>query len=316
MYFQPARGQGAIKKSEGSLPLVSLSDGERAIMKKLLIQLDSDKHPSSFDRIVPFDAGVDDVLSYGHVTVEDVPALVQGAFFTRGVPDLKNTAIWIGGSHVPTGEALLASVQKAFFGPFKVSVMLDSNGCNTTAATAVAKIVKALDVRDQRVVVGAGTGPVGMRAAGLLASEGARVILTSRTQERAQAAAENVSQRFGVKVAGAVLADEASARRVLEDAVALFTCGTAGAQVVSRAAWTASPTLKLIADINAVPPLGIEGIDMNDNGGDREGRISFGALGIGGRKMKVHRTCIARLFEANDITMDAELVYQVAKELV
>jgi precorrin-6B methylase 2 len=288
----------------------------QSIMKKLLIQLDSDKHPSSFDRVVPFDAGVDDVLSYGLVTVEDVPALVQGAFFTRGVPDLKNTAIWIGGSHVPTGEALLAAVQKTFFGPFKVSLMLDSNGCNTTAATAVAKIVKALDVRNQRVVVGAGTGPVGMRAAGLLASEGARVILTSRTQERAQAAAESVSQRFGVKVDGAVLADEASARRVLEGAVALFTCGTAGAQVVSRAAWTASPTLKLIADINAVPPLGIEGIDMNDNGGDREGRISFGALGIGGRKMKVHRTCIARLFEANDITMDAELVYQVAKELV
>jgi hypothetical protein len=95
-----------------------------------------------------------------------------------------------------------------------------------------------------------------------------------------------------------------------------FTCGTAGVQVVSQAVWAAIPTLKLIADINAVPPLGIEGIDMNDNGSEREGRISFGALGIGGRKMKVHRTCIARLFEANDILMDAESVYQVAKELV
>lgn len=285
-------------------------------MKKLLIQLDSDKHPSSFDRIVPYDAGIDDVLSYGNVAVEDVPALIQGAFFTRGVPDLKSTAIWVGGSHVPAGEALLAAVQKTFFGPFKVSVMLDSNGCNTTAATAVAKIVKAIDVRGQRVVVGAGTGPVGLRAAGLLASEGARVTLTSRVLERARAAAETVSLRFGVKVEGAVLADEASARHTLEGAVALFTCGTAGAQVVSRAVWTEISSLKLIADINAVPPLGIEGMDMNDNGNEREGRISFGALGIGGRKMKVHRTCIARLFEANNILMDAEQVYQVARELV
>lgn len=285
-------------------------------MKKLLIQLDSDKHPSSFDRIVPYDAGVDDVLSYGNVTIEDVPALVQGAFFTRGVPDMKNTAIWIGGSHVPTGEALLAAVRKTFFGPFKVSLMLDSNGCNTTAATAVAKIVKALNVRDQRVVVGAGTGPVGMRAAGLLASEGAKVVLSSRNLERAQAAAETVSQRFGVKVEGAALSDDASAQQALEGAVALFTCGSAGAQIVSRAVWTNIPSLKLIADINAVPPLGIEGIEMNDNGSEREGRISFGALGIGGRKMKVHRTCIGRLFEANDILMDAESVYQVAKELV
>lgn len=285
-------------------------------MKKLLIQLDSDKHPSSFDRIVPFDAGVDDVLSYGNVTVEDVPALVQGAFFTRGVPDLKNTAIWIGGSNVPAGEALLAAVKKTFFGPFKVSLMLDSNGCNTTAATAVAKIVKAMNVRGRRVVVGAGTGPVGLRAAGLLAGEGAQVTLTSRTLERAQAAAETVSQRFGARVESAVLTDDASARRVLEGALALFTCGTAGVQVVSQAVWTANPTLKLIADINAVPPLGVEGIDMNDNGSEREGRISFGALGIGGRKMKVHRTCIARLFESNDVLMDAEQVYQVAKELV
>ena len=283
-------------------------------MKKLLIQLDSDKHPSSFDRIVPYDAGVDDVLSYGNVTLEDVEGLVQGAFFTRG--DLKNTAIWIGGSHVPTGEALLKAVQKTFFGPFKVSVMLDSNGCNTTAATGVAKIVKAINVRDQRVVVGAGTGPVGLRAAGMLASEGAKVTLTSRKLDRAQAAAEAVSQRFGVKVEGAMLTDDASARRVLDGAVALFTCGAAGAQVVSKAVWTAAPSLKLIADINAVPPLGIEGIEMNDNGNEREERISFGALGIGGRKMKVHRTCIAKLFETNDVVMDAELVYQVAKELV
>lgn len=285
-------------------------------MKKLLIQLDSDKHPSSFDRIVPFDAGVDDVLSYGNVTVEDVPGLVQGAFFTRGIPDLKNTAIWIGGSNVPAGEALLAAVQKTFFGPFKVSVMLDSNGCNTTAATAVAKIVKALDVRGQRVVVGAGTGPVGMRAAGMLAGEGAKVVLTSRSLERAKAAADLVAKRFGVEVEGAALSDDTSARQVLAGATALFTCGTAGAQVVSKAVWTNTAGLKLIADINAVPPLGIEGIDMNDNGSEREGRISFGALGIGGRKMKVHRTCIARLFEANDILMDAESVYQVAKELV
>lgn len=194
--------------------------------------------------------------------------------------------------------------------------MLDSNGCNTTAATAVAKIVKALDVQDQRVVVGAGTGPVGMRAAGLLAGEGALVTLTSRTQKRAEEAANNVNQRFGVQVQGAVLADDATARQVLDGAVALFTCGAAGAQVVSESVWTDISSLKLIADINAVPPLGIEGIDMNDNGDERHGRIAFGALGIGGRKMKVHRTCVAQLFTSNNVLMDAEQVYAVAKELV
>lgn len=283
-------------------------------MKKLLIQLDTDKHPSSFDRIVPYDAGVDDVLSYGNVAPEDVAGLVQGAFFTRG--ELKYTAIWVGGSSVPAGEAILQKVRKTFFGPFKVSVMLDSNGCNTTAATAVAKIVKALEVRGQRVVVGGGTGPVGLRAAGLLANEGAQVVLTSRQLDRAQQAAEAVNERFKVKVEAAVLADDETARQALAGAVALFTTGAAGAQLVSQTVWTSSPSLKLIADINAVPPLGIEGLEMNDNGADRAGRLAFGALGIGGRKMKVHRTCVARLFESNDVLMDAEQVYQVAKELV
>jgi methylenetetrahydrofolate/methylenetetrahydromethanopterin dehydrogenase (NADP+) len=285
-------------------------------MKKLLLQLDSDKHPSSFDRIVAYDSGADEVLSYASVVADDVPGLVHGGFFTRGVANLKNTAIWIGGSHVPTGEQLLEAVRKTFFGPFKLSVMLDSNGCNTTAATAVAKIVKALDVRGQKVVIAAGTGPVGMRAAGLLIREGAQVTLTSRTLERAEAAAAAVGARFGGEVAGAVLADEESARQALEGATALLTCGTAGAQLVSKAVWGDVASLRLLADINAVPPLGIEGIEMNDDGAEREGRIAFGALGIGGRKMKVHRACVARLFDSNDVLMDAEQIYAVARELV
>lgn len=286
-------------------------------MKKLLLQFDSDKHPSSFDRVVPYDADVDDVLSYGNVAVEDIEGLVQGGFFTRKISDLKNTAIWIGGSNVPTGEALLKAVRNSFFGPFELSVMLDSNGCNTTAATAVAKIVKEVDVKGQKVVVAAGTGPVGMRAAGLLASEGANVTITSRRKEGADKAAAYVNERFGVDtVTGTVLSDAETAREALDGAVAVFTTGAAGIQLVSEEIWSSIPSLKLIADINAVPPLGIGGIDMNDNGVERNGRISFGAIGIGGPKMKVHRTCIARLFEANNVVMDAEEVYAVAKDLV
>ncbi len=284
--------------------------------KKILIQLDTDTHPSTFDRIVAYDSGVDVVAGYGNVTVDDIPSLVQGAFFTRSPRELHTMAFWIGGSNVPDGEKLLEAVQQQFFGPFKVSVMLDSGGCNTTTATAVAKIVKALDVRGQKVVVGAGTGPVGMRAAGLLAREGAQVTLTSRSLERAQAAAEQVSKRFGVRVEGAVMADDETAHRTLEGAVVLFTTGAPGVQIVSKAVWTSVPTLKLIADVNAVPPLGIEGIELNDDGVEREGRIAFGALGIGGPKIKVHRTCVAKLFESNDVIMDAEQIYQVAKALV
>src|SRR2546423_1463003 len=102
-------------------------------MRKLLLQLDTSPHPSAFDRIVALDAGADEVLSYGAVAEDAVRDLVHGAVFTRGPKDLHNTAIFIGGADMAAGERLLAAARKAFFGPMRVSVMLDSNGSNTTA---------------------------------------------------------------------------------------------------------------------------------------------------------------------------------------
>src|SRR5688572_3265141 len=145
-------------------------------MRKILLHLDSSVSPSVFDRIVAYDAGADEVLSYGGVTADSVRDLVYGAIFTRGPKDLHNTAIFIGGTDMDAGEQMLAAVQKAFFGPLRVSIMLDSNGSNTTAVAAVTKLVQTIgDVRGRRAVVVAGTGPVGTRAAGLLARAGARV---------------------------------------------------------------------------------------------------------------------------------------------
>ena len=151
------------------------------IVRKLLLQLDTSPHPSVFDRVVAFDGGADEVMSYGGVTEDAVRDLVHGAIFTRGPKDLHNTAIFIGGTDMAAGERLLAAVRKAFFGPMRVSVMLDSNGSNTTAVAAVAKLQQAAgDVPGRRAVITAGTGPVGLRAAGLLAKAGANVVITSR----------------------------------------------------------------------------------------------------------------------------------------
>ncbi|HUC77622.1 MAG TPA: methylene-tetrahydromethanopterin dehydrogenase N-terminal domain-containing protein, partial [Vicinamibacterales bacterium] len=112
-------------------------------MRKLLLHLDSARHPSAFDRIVALDGGADEVLSYGAVTEDAVRDLVHGAIFTRGLKDLHNTAIFIGGTDMAAGERLLAAARKAFFGPMRVSVMLDSNGSNTTAVAACTKLQRA-----------------------------------------------------------------------------------------------------------------------------------------------------------------------------
>jgi hypothetical protein len=277
-------------------------------VRTLLLQIDSSPHPSVFDRIVALDAGADEVMSYGGVTEDAVRDLVHGAIFTRGVKDLRHTAIFIGGTDMSAGERLLAAAGKAFFGPMRVSVMLDSNGSNTTAVAAVAKLRQAAgDMKGRRAVVVAGTGPVGLRAAGLLAKAGAEVVVTSRRGVDS-ALLEGLGRRFGGTVRAVTMADSSQAAAAIDGAELLLNAGPAGVRMIPRGAWAGRGSLRAIADINAVPPLGIEGIQVNDDGVEREGLIAFGALGIGGLKMKVHKACIARLFERNDLVLDAETI--------
>jgi threonine dehydrogenase-like Zn-dependent dehydrogenase len=244
-----------------------------------------------------------------------VAPLVHGALFTRGPGDLRRSAVWVGGSDVAAGEGLLEAARKAFFGPFRVSLMMDANGCNTTAAAAVARLAGMLDLKGKRVTILAGTGPVGLRAAVLFAREGAPVALTSRSLERARAAAARIQARFGVQVTPVEAPDEASVARALDGAEVCLTAGAAGTTLLRRDVWARHPTLVALADVNAVPPLGIEGIEANDKGAAREGKVVFGALGIGGLKMKVHKACVARLFERNDEVLDLEAIYAVARSV-
>ena len=284
-------------------------------MKKILLQLDSDKHSSVFDAITAYDAGTDSIMQYAQVTPNDVRDLVYGAMFTRGGNDLKNSAVFIGGSDVSTGEAILKAAQEAFFGPVRVSLMLDANGCNTTSAAAVAKILSKGDVSGKKVAVLAGTGPVGLRSAALLAQEGAQVILSSRDLDRAEAACASIKERFGVEVIAAEAGDAATTSRVLEEAYAALCSGPAGVTLIPKSIWAELASLRVLADVNAVPPLGIEGIEATWDGQEEHGKVLFGALGIGGLKMKIHRASVSRLFEQNNLVLDAEEIYATAREI-
>ena len=286
-------------------------------MRNLLLQLDSSRLPSVFDQVVGYDGGADAIMSYGGVTPEDVRDLIHGCIFTRGAKDLRHTAVWIGGNNMSQGEQLLAMAVDAMFQPLTVSVMLDSNGSNTTAVAAVVKVEQALgSLKGRKVVVLAGTGPVGQRAAGLLARDGANVTITSRKPEQGEKARQFISARFNVQVEALTMSDPARVAEVLEGVEVLINSGPAGVQMVSRAAWTAQKSLKASVDLNAVPPLGIEGVDVNDEGVTRDGVISFGAFGVGNFKTRLHKRCVARLFEQNDLVLDAEVIADIARNLV
>jgi len=240
---------------------------------------------------------------------------VDGTIFTRGGKDKQNTAIFVGGGNMTKGEELYEKVKKGFFGPFRVSVMLDSNGSNTTAAAGVALLAKGRSLKGKKAVVLAGTGPVGMRAAGFLGMEGCDVTITSRTKERAEAAAKFIEKRFGIKVAGVAGSTDEERAKAVKDANIVFAAGAIGIQLLPQSAWKDNPNMELMADVNAQPPLGLEGIEGTDKGKDYGGKISFGALGIGGLKLKLHRACIAKLFESTEVELDAEEIYALAKEM-
>lgn len=284
-------------------------------MKKLLFLFDTDPVPSVFDTVVGYDGGADHITGYAGVTPESVGALVDGCIYTRGGKDKQNTAIFVGGGNMAKGEELFETIKKHFFGPFRVSIMLDSNGSNTTAAAGVALLAKAKDLKGKKAVVLAGTGPVGMRAAGFFGMEGCDVTITSRTKERAEQATKVIEKRFGIKVAGVAGGTDEERTEAVKDANIVYSAGAIGVKLLPKSAWENNSNIELLADVNAQPPLGIEGVDAMDKGKDYGGKLGFGALGIGGLKLKLHRECISKLFDSAEGVYDAEEIYALAKEM-
>ena len=232
--------------------------------------------PSVFDRVVAIDAGADEVFSYGGVKPEQVRDLVHGAIFTRGPKDLKHTAFFIGGSDVAAGEKLLAEALRHMMPQFglRVSVLLDANGANTTAAAAVRAAARHLDLKTAQ---GAGPGrhrpgrPARRPAAG--PAGGARC---------ASARASRRSRRQPVRRSGAGAGSAAGAGRhghagrglqaALAGRTLVIAAGAAGVVLLPRTARTACPTLRVAIDLNAVPPLGIEGVEVMDKGQEQRRR--------------------------------------------
>jgi len=286
-------------------------------MKTILIQLDTDPQPSVFDRAVAIDAEVDHLFSYGNVRAESVEPLVHGAMFTRGPEDLHHTAIFIGGTDVAAGEQLLARVCKTFFGPVRVSVMMDSNGSNTTAAAAVLSARKHLPLGQTVATVLAGTGPVGQRVAQLLAMEGAEVRIGSRSRDKAERTAALVrSAVANARVTSHATATLAEVRVTCDGASLVVACGAAGVELLSVETRKALSSLKVAIDLNAVPPAGIAGIEVMDKAAPRDGIIGYGAIGVGGLKMKIHKAALQKLFASNDQVLDTAAIYKIGESLV
>ncbi len=283
-------------------------------MKKILIQLDTDAHPSPFDAIAAHDAGADVVLDFGQVTAENLDDVVQGAIFPRGPDGLANTAFWVGGSNVRDGEGVFEAARKLFFEPFSPSIMLDSDGSNTTAAAGVALVRGAVTLEGSRAAV-IGVGPVGLRTAELLRREDAEVTMLTFPPDvikgdYRRASGISVAQEAGFEVVEPASSDELDA--ALDGRVAVFAAGPAGTQILRRSGWTQVQGLQVIVDYSAAEPVGVEGVERDDDLEDDDGIKKLGALAVGGRKMKLQKRCVQRMFETKGTVLDLMGVYDVA----
>ena len=228
-------------------------------------------------------------------------ALVHGCIFTRGPKDLHRTAIFVGGSDVEAGEAVLAEVKKHLLPAYglSVSVMLDSNGANTTAAAAVRAAAKHLDLAQTTSLVLGGTGPVGRRVARLLAKHGGRVTIGSRQKERADAVAQAIRADYPTAAIEAVaVTSSGDGPKALDGKQLVVAAGAPGTVLLPKKLRAGAKALRVAIDLNGVPPAGVEGVELTDKGVDRDGHTAYGALGVGGTKMKLHKAAVAALFTA------------------
>ena len=288
-------------------------------MKKILLQLDTARHASVFDAVVATDAGVDVLLTRSDVDAAAVTGLVHGAMFTRGGNSLRNTAIFVGGGNVSDAEGLMRTIKQTFFGPVRVSVMMDANGCNTTAAAAVVAASRHVDLAGSHSVVLGGTGPVGGRVARMLAASGGRVTLTSRSGSRADQAASGINDSLQCdRVTGMEVLRGDQVQRA-GDAEMVFACGAAGVELMTASQLASVPSLRVAVDLNAVPPAGLGGIEATAKAQPIEGShndaVAYGPIGVGGLKMKTHRAAIESLFETNDRWLDADEIFDLARSI-
>ncbi|MCS7015416.1 MAG: NADP-dependent methylenetetrahydromethanopterin/methylenetetrahydrofolate dehydrogenase [Gemmatales bacterium] len=286
--------------------------------RRILIQLDTDAHPSVFDSIVALDAGAEVLLRYGNVRPENVVPLVHGAIFTRGPKDLHQTAIFIGGSDVALAERIRDEVRKTLLPQWGLSVssLLDPNGSNTTAAAAVRTVLRRFSLNGASVLILGGTGPVGQRIAHLIAQQGAEVRLASRQLSKAEEVVARLRSRLpAARLVAGETATESGLREALRGCQVVFGSGAAGVRILPKALWLGQPQLRILLDLNAVPPSGIEGVEPLDDGIVRDGVLCFGAIAVGNLKMKIHKTAIAKLFERSDYHFDIDEIFALSETL-
>ena len=303
---------------------------EKAEKNSILHMLDPMPHVSPFDINMAVDAGFDKIFPFSNVLPEQVQGLVQDAIFSRGPSGVKRTGLFIGGRDIGVALNMLETARKAMVPPFEISVLADPSGAFTTAAALVACVEKqlkahhGLDLSGANAVVFGGTGPVGLATAVIASLAGANVTIVDPFNiDVALEKASEYNARCGSAIIGTYASSDADKARLLAQADLIFCTAKAGVQVLSAGVLDDATQLKVAGDVNAVPPLGIEGIKRNHNGEPMlhaihaPGAVGIGSLAIGDIKYKLQNALLASLLKTEGPRyLDFRDAFEEARKLV
>jgi hypothetical protein len=294
--------------------------------KTVFVFLDTDKHASPFDILTAIDVFPEaEILKYEDVTGEDAQKIVYDTIFPRGPEGAKHTKIFINGRDFKRANEILEKTRNSMIPPFEVAVIIDPRGAYTTATAAVAKtlelsVAKELGTLENKVVtVLAGTGPVGQTAARLYASEKAEVILTSRSLQKATSIVTRINEEFDTeRVRGIEAQTPEEIGQAIKKADIVLSAGAAATELLPlNVLKEHGKKCRIVADINAIPPLGVEGLDSDAYGKEILPNIyGIGALVIGKLKQKVEAGLIKKAVEEPKGVFDYKIAYEIAKKTV
>jgi len=292
----------------------------------LLHMITPDSNLSAFDVNMAFDAGWT-AMPYTGISLKNVTTIVQDAIFSRGSEGLKRTGIFIGGRDMPLAMSMFYAAKKAMVPPFEISVFTDPGGAYTTAAAMVATVAHQLKIKNdeelkgQRILVLGGTGPVGTSAAVLAAKFGAKVTILGRAISIVNNVVDICNTRYSADVKGVKGNTYDHIDELLQDADVIFAAAMVGIQVLNENQLQSAPKLKVAADLNPVPPAGIAGINLYDNGtlinGSQSGAVGIGPLTIGDVKYHTQQELLIQMHNAErPLYLHFEDAFKAARDQV
>lgn len=256
-------------------------------------------HLSPFDVNMVLDEGWDNAIAYTSVELNDVETLVQDTIFSRGKNSLQQTGIFIGGRDIFTAVEMFNLAHKAMVPPFEISIFADPSGAYTTAASMIACTQQKLktnyqtDLKGKKVLSLGGTGPLGIIVAALACQAGADVTIISRSLKRAEGIAMRCKKQLNCDIQAG---DEETKRNMLGEIDVIFACAAPGVVVFTQEEIRLATQLKIAVDANAVPPSGIHGVDLKNDGvavkDSPSGALGIGALVIGDVKYHTHHNLL------------------------